>query len=64
MGSGGIRIVTSVSVSSEPAIFLCMSYLGSKPETVHYRRFKLTDDMALQLTEDLEELMIPDFRDI
>ena len=61
--ASGERMVTSVSVSAEPAVFLCMSYQGSTPEKLHYRRFKLTDEQALQLTEDLEELMIPDFRD-
>ena len=62
MGSGGIRIVTSVSVSFEPAIYLNMSYLGSDRLTPHYRKFKLTREMALQLTEDLEDLVLPDFR--
>ena len=65
MASGGIsgmRVVTSVSVSEEPAVFLNMSYLGSDQETPHFRRFKLTRDMALELTEELEELVLPDFR--
>ncbi len=62
MANSGVRVVTSVSVSEEPAVFLNMSYLGSDRETSHFRRFKLTRDLALQLTEDLEELVLPDFR--
>ena len=61
-GASGVRVVTSVTVSEEPAVFLCMSYLGSDQVTSHFRRFKLTRDLALQLTEDLEELVLPDFR--
>ena len=58
----GVRVVTSVTVSLDPGVYLDMSYLSSNQMTSHYRRFKLTREMALQLTEDLEDLVLPDFR--